>query len=113
MLHWINSVREISGGELSPQPEITTQAEICDNTIDDDADSLVDSNDPDCAPSSEAAITWGEQQNTEATNSNVCSPDDQSTNVCNPEEQAPAGEIPPIEATNSNVCSPDDQSTNV
>ena len=60
-----------------------------------------------------AAITWGEQQNTEATNSNVCSPDDQSTNVCNPEEQAPAGEIPPIEATNSNVCSPDDQSTNV
>ena len=38
----------------------------------------------------------GEIPPIEATNSNVCSPDDQSTNVCNPEEQAPAGEIPPI-----------------
>ena len=73
-------VQEIAGGELPQQPDEVDQKvslnEICDNTIDDDGDNLVDSDDPDCLSPAEGAnsggeVATGEQQNKEATNSDI------------------------------------------
>ena len=91
--------------------QITSNAEICDNTLDDDGDNLIDSDDPDCNLSAETATSGGGEATTA-----TATEQQQLSSTETPPEQANGGEntLPKSTPTeDAYVCTPDDQADSV